>query len=198
MSYTLVLEWMPGDLYMSAVTARCTAPTSSYSVVWLPPNKVYQITLYCGSTSLVSFLVGAFRGKAWSYMKTTYFRLTKSENEIMELLWREGRPLSRSEIIDLTPDRTWKPASIHILLNSMLEKGAIQVAGFVQSTKNYARTFTPTLTADEYAVLQFKHSSAFNEQSVLCLVSALVEDIQDQDTLAKLGDILEKRKLQLG
>ena len=70
MSYTLVLEWMPGDLYMSAVTARCTAPTSSYSVVWLPPNKVYQITLYCGSTSLVSFLVGAFRGKAWSYMRT--------------------------------------------------------------------------------------------------------------------------------
>lgn len=71
MSYTLVLEWMPGDLYMSAVTARCTAPTSSYSVVWLPPNKVYQITLYCGSTSLVSFLVGAFRGKAWSYMNQT-------------------------------------------------------------------------------------------------------------------------------
>lgn len=75
MSYTLVLEWMPGDLYMSAVTARCTAPTSSYSVVWLPPNKVYQITLYCGSTSLVSFLVGAFRGKAWSYMKKEIFYL---------------------------------------------------------------------------------------------------------------------------
>lgn len=75
MSYTLVLEWMPGDLYMSAVTARCTAPTSSYSVVWLPPNKVYQITLYCGSTSLVSFLVGAFRGKAWSYMTKKYSRI---------------------------------------------------------------------------------------------------------------------------
>lgn len=75
MSYTLVLEWMPGDLYMSAVTARCTAPTSSYSVVWLPPNKVYQITLYCGSTSLVSFLVGAFRGKAWSYMKNKIWYL---------------------------------------------------------------------------------------------------------------------------
>lgn len=76
MSYTLVLEWMPGDLYMSAVTARCTAPTSSYSIVWLPPNKVYQITLYCGSTSLVSFLVGAFRGKAWSYMNNFTFEET--------------------------------------------------------------------------------------------------------------------------
>ena len=131
-------------------------------------------------------------------MKTTYFRLTKSENEIMELLWREGRPLSRSEIIDLTPDRTWKPASIHILLNSMLEKGAIQVAGFVQSTKNYARTFTPTLTADEYAVLQFKHSSAFNEQSLFHLVSALVEDMEDRESLDRLGELLEKRKQQLG
>ena len=116
----------------------------------------------------------------------------------MDLLWREARPLSRSEIIDLTPERSWKPASIHILLNSMLEKGAIGVAGFVQSTKNYARTFTPTLTADEYAVMQFKHSSAFNEQSVIHLVSALVEDIQDQDTLDQLVQILEKRKLQLG
>ena len=131
-------------------------------------------------------------------MKKMYFRLTKSENEIMDLLWKEDRPLSRSEIIDLTQERSWKPASIHILLNSMLEKGAIGVAGFVQSTKNYARTFTPTLTADEYAVLQFKHSSAFNEQSVIHLVSALVEDIQDQDTLDQLVQILEKRKLQLG
>lgn len=131
-------------------------------------------------------------------MINSYFRLTKSENEIMELLWSEERPLSRSEIIDLTPDRTWKPASIHILLNSMLDKGAIEVAGFVQSTKNYARTFKPTLTADEYAVLQFKHSSAFNEQSVIHLVSALVEDIQNRDTLNQLSAILDDRKQQLG
>ncbi len=131
-------------------------------------------------------------------MNNPYFRLTKSENEIMDLLWREGRPLSRSEIIELTPERSWKPTSIHILLNSMLDKGAICVAGFVQSTKNYARTFTPTLTADEYVLLQFKHSCAFNEQSVIHLVSALAEDIQDQGTLDQLVQILEKRKLQLG
>ena len=131
-------------------------------------------------------------------MKQKYFRLTKSENEIMDLLWKEGRPLSRSEIIEFTPDRTWKPASIHILLNSMLEKGAIEVAGFVQSTKNYARTFTPTLTADEYAVLQFKHSFAFNEQSIVRLVSALVDDIDDQEMLDQLGTVLEKRRVQLG
>ena len=131
-------------------------------------------------------------------MKQAYFRLTKSESEIMDLMWKEGRPLSRSEIIDLTPDRRWKPASIHILLNSMLDKGAIEVAGFIQSTKNYARTFTPTLTADEYAILQLKHSSTFSEQSAFRLISALVEDIDDQKLLDQLAQLLDQRKQQLG
>ncbi len=130
-------------------------------------------------------------------MPKNFFRLTKSESEIMELLWREKRPLSRSEIIELTPERTWKPASIHILLNSMLEKGAIEVAGFIQSTKNYARTFTPTLAPDEYIVLQLKHSAVFNQQSILRLVSDLVEDVNDAQLLGQLIDILEHRKAQL-
>lgn len=106
MSYTLVLEWMPGDLYMSAVTARCTAPTSSYSVVWLPPNKVYQITLYCGSTSLVSFLVGAFRGKAWSYMNAMTFEETN-----LLCIYNPGSRLGAIEALSemrghLEPDET--------------------------------------------------------------------------------------------
>ena len=130
-------------------------------------------------------------------MPKNFFRLTKSESEIMELLWREKRPLSRSEIIELTPERTWKPASIHILLNSMLEKGAIEVAGFIQSTKNYARTFTPTLAPDEYIVLQLKHSAVFNQQSILRLVSDLVADVNDAQLLGQLIDILEHRKAQL-
>lgn len=130
-------------------------------------------------------------------MLKSYFRLTRSETEIMELLWSEDRPLSRSEIIELTPNRTWKPASIHILLNSMLDKGAIEVAGFIQSTKNYARTFAPTLTADEYIVLQLKHSSAFNEQALLRLVSSLVEDVRDETVLNEINSMVEKRKAEL-
>ena len=130
-------------------------------------------------------------------MKHKYFRLTKSENEIMNLMWKEGRPLSRSEIIELTPERSWKPASIHILLNSMLDKNAIEVAGFVQSTKNYARTFMPTLTADEYAVLQLKHVGTFNDQSALRLISALVEDMEDVEALDQITQLVEQRKAQL-
>lgn len=33
---------------------------------------------------------------------------TKYELEVMKLLWAEGRPLTKSEIIELSPDRVWK------------------------------------------------------------------------------------------
>ena len=126
-----------------------------------------------------------------------YFRLTKSENEIMELMWKEGHPLSRSEIIDLTPERTWKPSSIHILLNSLLDKKAIEVAGFVQTTKNYARTFAPSLSADSYAVMQIRNSTAFSQNSGPNLLSALVEDVTAPDILDQLQDIISTRKKDL-
>lgn len=76
-------------------------------------------------------------------MKQAYFRLTKSESEIMDLMWKEGRPLSRSEIIDLTPDRSWKPASIHILLNSMLDKGASRWPALSRCTQELCPHFYP-------------------------------------------------------
>lgn len=132
-----------------------------------------------------------------NHSQPRYFRLTKSENEIMELMWKEGHPLSRSEIIELTPERTWKPSSIHILLNSMLEKNAIEVAGFVQSTKNYARTFTPCVSADSYAIMQIKNSPTFSQQSVPNLLSALVEDVTTPDILDQLEKIVQSRKQEL-
>ena len=56
----------------------------------------------------------------------------------------------------------------------------------------------PTLTADEYAILQLKHSSTFSEQSAFRLISALVEDIDDQKLLDQLAQLLDQRKQQLG
>lgn len=129
--------------------------------------------------------------------KPRYFRLTKSENEIMELMWKEGHPLSRSEIIDLTPERSWKPSSIHILLNSLLDKKAIEVSGFVQTTKNYARTFSPCLSSDSYAVMQIRNSMAFSENSVPHLLEALVEDVTAPEILDQLEKIVQDRKQAL-
>lgn len=128
----------------------------------------------------------------------TPFRLTKSELEIMEVLWSENRPLSRSFIIGHAPHRSWKDSSIHILLNSMLDKGAIEIVGFEQTGRRIARTFSPTLTADEYYVMQIKSSSCYTSDNLPHLLSALIsdDDISD-DLLDKLCAVIEERREQL-
>ena len=52
--------------------------------------------------------------------------LTKSEKEIMTLLWNTDRPLTAAEIVNLTPERTWKKSNIHLHINSLIEKNMIQ------------------------------------------------------------------------
>lgn len=126
------------------------------------------------------------------------FSLTKNEQEIMNLLWLENRPLSRTEIIELSIDRSWKASSIHILLNQLLEKGAIEVDGFVKTGKNYGRTFSAAISQEEYQVNQFKNSVSYRQSkstALVDLVSTLVqgEEIDDQ-TLNRLEAILEAKR----
>ena len=76
--------------------------------------------------------------------------LTRSELEIMDVLWAAEQPLSRSDVLEQSQEKSWKDSSIHILLNGMLQKGVIREAGFVKRSKTYGRTFLPTLTREEY------------------------------------------------
>ena len=84
--------------------------------------------------------------------------LTKSEMEIMDVLWEDGGELSRSDFLARNADKTWKDSSVHILLNGLLRKGAIREAGVVKRSKTYGRTFLPTMTREEYfANTSFSH-----------------------------------------
>ena len=76
--------------------------------------------------------------------------LTKSEMEIMDVLWDAAMPLSRADLLERSEQKCWKDSSVHILLNGLLNKGAISEAGFVKRSKTYGRTFLPTLTREEY------------------------------------------------
>ena len=98
--------------------------------------------------------------------------LTRSELEIMDVLWAAEQSLSRSDILENSQEKSWKDSSIHILLNGMLQKGVIREAGFVKRSKTYGRTFEPTLTREDYyaaTVLSHKH-----KPSVVGLIEALL------------------------
>ena len=119
--------------------------------------------------------------------------LTKSEMEIMDVMWAEGAPLSRADLLERSEEKSWKDSSVHILLNGLLQKGAIREAGFVKRSKTYGRTFAPTLTREEYfATTIFSHR---HKPEIVGLFAALLKrkDITAEQ-LAQIEELIAQRK----
>lgn len=119
--------------------------------------------------------------------------LTKSELEIMDVFWESQVPLSRSDLLERSEEKNWKDSSVHILLNGLLNKGAIHEVGFVKRSKTYGRTFLPTMTREEYfasMIFSFRH-----KPKIVGLVEALLkrEDITAEE-LETIGTLVDSRK----
>ena len=122
--------------------------------------------------------------------------LTRSEMEIMDVLWQDGGELSRADFLARSEEKSWKDSSVHILLNGLLNKGAIQEAGFVKRSKTYGRTFLPTMTREEYfANTIFSHRY---QPEMKGLFEALLQRPEvDAELLDQLEAAMKARKEEL-
>ena len=125
--------------------------------------------------------------------------MTKSEKVIMEVLWNAG-PLSRTGILEHSQGRSWKESSIHILLNGMLKKGAIEIAGFEKMGSHYGRTYAAALTEPEYAARQVQvmvDGQKHKEDAVKTIICALLKDDDlSNDTLQEIEKVLQDMRDQ--
>lgn len=121
--------------------------------------------------------------------------LTKSELEIMDVLWNAGEPLSRADLLEHSEEKSWKDSSVHILINGLLAKNAIREAGFVKRSKTYGRVFAPNLTREEYfATTVFSHRY---KPQITGLIQALLRRPEvDEECLNALLDTVNKMKAQ--
>ena len=55
--------------------------------------------------------------------------LTQNELQFMKVLWSADEPLTSTGILKRSVDKGWKDASLHTILNKLLEKGAIAEYG---------------------------------------------------------------------
>ena len=123
-------------------------------------------------------------------------QLTRSELEIMNVMWSAGKPVSRADIISGSVNKSWKEGSIHILLNGLLKKGAIKEDGFVRCGKTFGRLFSTTISREEYYAEEV--FSAGDRKSVPMLMSALISrDDIDIDLVNELEAILEEKKKEI-
>ena len=119
--------------------------------------------------------------------------LTRSEMQIMDVLWAADVPLSRADLLERSEEKSWKDSSVHILLNGLLQKKAIREVGFVKRSKTYGRTFAPTLTREEYfATTIFCHA---HKPQIVGLIEALLrrDDITPEQ-LDQIEALVQKRK----
>ena len=118
-------------------------------------------------------------------------RITNSEMQILEVLWDEGEALTSSEIVEVSDDRT--SSSVHLLLNSLLKKNFVQVAGFKKTTKNYARTFEPSMTREEYSMKQLQQEKKKNTRVFSGLFNTFVSEEISSESLEELSNLIESR-----
>lgn len=81
------------------------------------------------------------------------FYLTKSEDQVMNILWNAKKPMTQLQIREQagsTDTKLFKDRSIFAILNGLLSKNYIQEAGFVHSGKKISRTFAPTQSRAEW------------------------------------------------
>ena len=120
--------------------------------------------------------------------------LTKSEKEIMGLLWNTDRPLTATEIVNLTPERTWKKSYIHLLINSLIEKQLIRSESLVRTGRNFGRAFVATMSEEEFLIHQITIGQNFSPNSIPFLVSALLDATEDLKVIQELEKILQEKK----
>lgn len=137
-------------------------------------------------------------------MAVTNFTLSKKEKELMDIFWESGVPLARAEILEHAEQRkcSWKPNSVHILVNSLLDKNAVKVAGLYLNSRKLGRTFEPAITREEYALMQIRiaadQAKTEGVTDAKCIVSALVDSTADIAAIDEAVKILKAKKKALG
>jgi len=79
-------------------------------------------------------------------------RLTKKELEIMALLWNSPDPMTASELVEASDDRTWKETSIWGIMKTLERKAAVIVPRQKPTGTNYARAYQPAFSIEEYTL----------------------------------------------
>lgn len=117
-------------------------------------------------------------------------RLSAAELEIMEQIWKLGRPVTAAELSETLRAKGWKPTTLLTFLARMVQKGALMVEKQGKQNRYSAR-----LSGEEYRAAEAKALlTKFYSGSVKSMVAALYQDeALSAQELEELRDWLEAR-----
>lgn len=131
--------------------------------------------------------------------KKKEFLLTASEEQVMECLWREKRPMTSVELAEQSDEAGWKSSYVYILIRSLLKKGMIETCGAVQYGTQYARQFRPLMTKEEYAA-KLALSLDLDSSSVSRVAVALAQEVSanSDELIGQLEEMIRSFREEMG
>jgi predicted transcriptional regulator len=95
----------------------------------------------------------------------------------MMVLWDSKKPMTATEIINASNSRSWKEASIYIIMNTLLKKGAVVLKCYKPTGSNTARAYEPLITSEDYTFSSVKN---IMDTGVRIDISVLVERLMSE------------------
>ena len=129
-----------------------------------------------------------------------HISLSGTEMEILQILWKEERGLSGTEIVEKLSGKAWNPNSIYQVLNSMMKKGVLEVTGMVRCGKSYGRLYSPSVTQNTLLIqcAQEVLPEVTHGKRLLGVVAAFAgEEKLDLDSIEELEKLLAQYRKEL-
>jgi len=108
-------------------------------------------------------------------------KLTGKEMEIMAVLWGRKEPITASELIETSSDRTWKENSIYIIMNTLIKKGAVELTYYKPTGTNTARAYKAIITAEDYALSSVASIKKFGKSGIPIDIDVLIKGIREME-----------------
>jgi len=121
----------------------------------------------------------------------TYPQLPDSEFAVMQIIWGEVTPISKTKVAELAaPERGWTPQTVYTLLNRLVDKGFL-----VSEKQGKERFYSPVVERDAYFHQETgRFMKIFHKNSLTGLMNALFSGRAKEEDLVELEAWMKNRK----
>ncbi|MFR2288490.1 MAG: BlaI/MecI/CopY family transcriptional regulator [Butyricicoccus sp.] len=129
------------------------------------------------------------------------FKLSNSEEILMDTLWRENRPLTTLQLAEKVTEARWNTNYIDKLLGQLVKKGMVQVSGLLQNGRYESRRSSPC----HQGRISGEHARARREPGPVCPIAVALfkkpaksnESEQEEKLIAELEKMVDQYEAAL-
>lgn len=112
-------------------------------------------------------------------------KFTKKEQEILDVFWKLGKPLSAKEVTENNP--TLNKSTVAVLVRKLHEKGYLEVDSIQKVSKTYAQYYVPTVSKEEFLTKDFTKETFKN------LITNFIKKEKNYNELNELMELIQNQ-----